>query len=719
MKTGKESFFPCFFMIFAGYNERLMKKLWKDLIYSALIVLWMVCLAGVGWADELAVSVSDMILRPKHIYNFSGNITVRPDISQFGFYESFSPPYVAGPFQGIWKLDDQPIQVLHYTWSPSKTTFIGQAENDILLSLQLIPLAGPRAFVCKLILDNRGEKPFHDMLSFEMEGKIGKTDHWGWVPPSAGQSDTAKSIVKEALVLTSEKAQLAAAFQPSPTRFHKDHTACFAIDLPDGQKQEVLVLIALGKPEEAVQIANLLIREAEDKINESQQVWESRWNKLQDSLPKLVTGDKKFQQFYRRSLLTFQTATWGGEGFVFTPWYAESGIDGGAVCNYLWGDAYLSKFLPLADPAAARALLTASMKADYSTHYAIAPLTGEGIGVGYSYNYYSMALMVYDYVAITGDMGLLEETVRGRPFLDALCSYVFEREDLARPPELIDYGGNENLLELRRSRAYQHYTPSPNLERLLTYRMMDELYRKTGRQAPADLKDRAEQLKQVLIAELWDPELKWLRCLDEDRRPQVCWSIQIFDALRADLLNPEQAAGLVGHLNEREFLSEWGVHSLSKPDPGYDESDIDWGGPGVYAGDGPQLAEDLLGAGFTEQGIDVLRRILWWGEFPYIPQAVRADSRDYRQDGRANVIAALAGAQAIVWGLFGIQADLEQVTINPVEHPYTAGMGVENLNIRGRHIKIAIDADGRHYSVDADGQITRKPIGSPFVLKFK
>lgn len=684
-----------------------------------VMISWVGAVRAAAIEHEFAVRAKDMILRPRHLYNFSGAMTVRPDINQFGFCDSFSPPFFANPLAAIWKLDDRLILVSDYLWRPSGTLLTGKTENGVWPSLQIVPLPGRRAFICKLVLVNKSQTPLQKTLTFEMDGKVGKTENWGWVPPSAEGSDTAVSFGDKALVLASTEAQLAAVFEPSPTSFRDGKTACFTINLPPGRRQRILAVVVLANPQGAVRTANSLLGDAENQIAEAQHVWDHKFETLQDRLPRLITQDDKLQQFYQRSLLTFLNAQWDLEGFAFAPWYAESGIDGGAVCNYLWGDAYISRFLPLADPAFARFLLMTSMKADYGTHYAIGPLTGDGLGVGYSYNYTSMALLVYDYITITGDKELLAETIRGKPFLDALWEYVFEREDLTAPPELIDYGTNENLLELGRTRAYQHYTPSPNLERLLIYRMMDQLYRLAGRKTSVDLADRADRLRQVLLSELWDEDLKWFRCLDQNRNPQICWSIQIFDMLRAEVLSPEQAAGLVGHLNEKEFLSEWGAHSLSKQDPGYDPSDVDWGGPGVYAGDGPQLAEDLLGAGFAGQGIDLLRRILWWGQFPYIPQAVRADSRDYRHDGRANVIAALAGPQAIVWGLFGIRADPEKITINPVEHPYTAGMGVENLKIRGRIIKIMIDADGRNYTVDADGQVTRNRIGNPYILKFK
>jgi hypothetical protein len=664
--------------------------------------------------DQFKISSDKMILEPRHIYNFSGTLTVRPNVNTLGFADSFSPPFLANPFSALWKVNNQTIRVLDYAWEPARTITQGQLSDTVSIEQHLIPLAGKRAFACKVIITNKGPETLKESMTLELNGRVGKADEWGWVPPSAGGSDNKPDASQEAFVWTAGPSAIAAVFHPRTASVNAESgSASFSVDIPPQASQELVVVIAIDRPEAALQNARSLLPDIGNQIDASLQAWPQKFIALQDRLPRLITMNEKLQRFYQRCLLTFLTTRWELPEAAFTPWYAESGIDGGAVCSYLWGDAYLSKFLTLADPAATRALLLASMKADYSTHYAINITDGAGLGVGYSYDYYSMALLAYDYIALTGDMSLLNETVRGKPFLDALYDYVFEREDMSKPPVLIDYGTHENLLELRRTQAYQHYTPSPNLERVLSCRMLDEMFRWAGRSTPVDLNARADQLSKILLSRLWNDELKWFHSMDQNQQLQTCYSIQIFDILRTGVLSPRQAKDLVSHLNEEEFLSAWGVHSMSKKDPGYDSSDIDWGGPGVYAGDAPELAADLMQAGFVSEGIDVLERILWWGELPYIPQAVRADVRDYRRDGRANVIAAMTGPQAVIWGLFGLSVNGDTLTINPVDHPYIKGMRAENIRIRGRHIAISIDPDGKRYSVESDSDKTQQPIGRP------
>ncbi|MCB9250583.1 MAG: hypothetical protein H6613_19605 [Ignavibacteriales bacterium] len=126
--------------------------------------------------------------------------------------------------------------------------------------------------------------------------------------------------------------------------------------------------------------------------------------------------------------------------------------------------------------------------------------------------------------------------------------------------------------------------------------------------------------------------------------------------LRCNVLSKDQEQKILNHLNEKEFLSEYGVHSLSKLDWAYDLNDADWGGPGIYAGDAPELIEDLYLSGYPEKAEDILNRILWWGKYlPYYPQAIIADKIDYRRNGRANIIAGITSTQSILFGLLGLQ----------------------------------------------------------------
>lgn len=317
---------------------------------------------------------------------------------------------------------------------------------------------------------------------------------------------------------------------------------------------------------------------------------------------------------------------------------------------------------------------------------------------------------------VTGDAAFLGETVEKKTVLQWVV-------ELALWPggeavELVDYGLNGNLLELQRTDAYQHYVPSPNGERFASYRMAAALSRLAGETAD-DLENRAQQVRALILEKLWTPEESWMASLDLEGKKKLAYSVQVFDLLRLGMLPKDVSDAIVTHLNDREFLSEYGLHSLSKLDPGYDERDVDWGGPGSYAGDAPELVQDLYAAGYPEKAEDLLKRILWWGDrFPYIPQAVRADTIDYRRDGLSNILSGACVPQAIISGVFGVAFlpdDGGTLRIRPHALSFAGKLRLRNLKWRGHTITIRVDSTS--FSVEVDGVESSLPLGEAFGLR--
>src|SRR5690606_4949746 len=99
------------------------------------------------------------------------------------------------------------------------------------------------------------------------------------------------------------------------------------------------------------------------------------------------------------------------------------------------------------------------------------------------------------------------------------------------------------------------------------------------------------------------------------------------------VLTDESLQGLLSHWNPNEFLGDYGLHSLAKGDPAYDENDVDNGGPGACTCFPPQIMERLYKSGHAAEADEMLERILWWGEkLPYWGDSLYADRADYRKD---------------------------------------------------------------------------------------
>ena len=175
--------------------------------------------------------------------------------------------------------------------------------------------------------------------------------------------------------------------------------------------------------------------------------------------------------------------------------------------------------------------------------------------------------------------------------------------------------------------------------------------------------------------------------------------------------------GLISHLNEDEFLSAWGLHSMSKLDPAFDQVDIDNGGGGNYTAFTPQVIERLYKVGRPEVAGNLLQRILWWGErLPYWGDSIVANNVDYRRDTPLqNTIGALAGAQAIIFGMFGVQVDVEgRITVNPQPPGFSPEISLKELRLRGRVLDIEVR--GKEYVVRMNGQETKAKVGTTVTI---
>jgi hypothetical protein len=473
------------------------------------------------------------------------------------------------------------------------------------------------------------------------------------------------------------------------------------IDLkPDGTKQFSILILTSG--EKKTSGFTVTGKNGKKLIRQARKRWNDRIQIAYSRLGRLKTSNPDFDLFYKRGILTLLTCEWQKDEMVLNPYFSESGIDGGAFCSYLWGLGYVSRIMPLYHPQAWKEQIKLAILSDAENHYAFTPITGESIGPWYSYNQYSMIRIIYDYVMISGDVAFLTETVGNHRVIDYCTGQALYKDDPAREPELINYGTNRNLLELKKTASYQFVVPSPNAERCWSYRTVDELCQWVGAEKP-DLSSRSNVIAGLITKELWSEEHKWFLTKDTLGNLHFSPSIQIFDMLRCGILSKSQEEKILTHLNETEFLSPFGIHSLSKKDPGYDLNDPDWGGPGVYAGDAPELIEDLYQSGYPEKAEDILKRILWWGKYlPYYPQAIVADQVDYRRNGRANVIAGISSTQSILFGVLGLQVSHDgKTSILVHKNRLFDTFRLEGLQVQGKNISVR--SEGNHLTVSLQG----------------
>jgi hypothetical protein len=158
--------------------------------------------------------------------------------------------------------------------------------------------------------------------------------------------------------------------------------------------------------------------------------------------------------------------------------------------------------------------------------------------------------------------------------LDWVIYHASYLDDLSKPIEMVNYGKGNGHLELRGKYRHDYYLPDLNGRRYNNYMMAYQLSEVAGK-ILGYLSERAEALKPLLKKQLWSSENKWFFVMFNDGRKELRYTVQMYKMFGSSVLDREQEAGLLSHLNEEEFLSPFGIYSISKKDPAYDQVDID------------------------------------------------------------------------------------------------------------------------------------------------
>ncbi|MEW2523076.1 MGH1-like glycoside hydrolase domain-containing protein [Actinacidiphila alni] len=569
---------------------------------------------------------------------------------------------------GVWRLDG----------IERHGTYHRRDAGGRLVSLSvrstLTPLYGQPGYALLIRVRNRGDHPLDVRVLPELtSGPVGRVPlgDWGWMPPLPELTGrTRAELVHEGLELRIDPGG--------------EGEYALAVRIGDGVRG--------GSPREWARA--------------SRERTAARTAKALARVPRLITDVPGLDAYYRRSLASGLVCLWDNPAFATSPFVATSGIDGGALCAYAWDTGgYAPHTLALMLGGAVGDVLETMVKADLTDHYAIAP-DGTGTGVAYAYSGWSLVMLAHAAACHDGlSPGLLAR-------LHETEYRLADRFPAAG--ELRDYGSQHNLLEMRGS-GWEHVVASPNAERAWSLDLLAELAEATGAALPvAELRARAGRILRAVRTELWDARAGWFRSRYPDGHGELAYSVQAFDALRAGACTPEMAAALLSHLREGAFLGPYGVSSVSAEDgPHYELGDVDWSGGGAYTGEAPQLALTLWERGEDRTAWDVLSRVLWLGaHFPYYPQDHYCDRPAAPPRGRrANVIAGLTGAEAVLTGLAGLRPRPDGALDWAPPAWLPGAVELRGLRYRGHEIDLRL-ADGRAAAA-VDGRTHRAGTSGP------
>ena len=700
----------------------------------SLLLLWLVGdVARAAESDDLADVFSlrgeANIMDEEHFGIVNGRATVGiPYNDVAGISGLWAPPFVSSDFHFTMKVLDRAVPTERYTWRPFEVDREGSVEGlRVRTTTALVP--GYRGGRMMIAVENTSPQARKFTLQLAVSGTLDRTTTWEFAR-AASRSATQSRAVGPGLLL--EQGSQAIAVRPvggtesDPAQWAKP----LAMSLSPRGTWTGCVTFAIGDKAQVVEACSAIAQHPETRGALCEQAprpqkpacrpdetYRRRVAELFEKLPQLRSSNPALVQFYNRSLVHFLMNRWDVPEFVLRPYYGTGSVKGGCVCNYLWNFGEVWEILPLVDPAADREHVKQFLKTDMTKHFAFMPITGEAFGPWYPVNQEKIVGLVYYYVKLTGDTAFLREPVSGKSVLEHVIANAMYGDDPAKSVALIDYGPSNSHLELRRGYPYNHVMPDLNGRRYANYLMASQLAELAGKPAPY-LRQRAEALRVVLKQRLWDPRTRWFDFLDAQGRKDTRYTVQLFKLVASGVLDAEEEAGLLGHLNQREFLSQFGLHSMAKTDVAYDQVDIDNGGGGACTCFPPQIAERLYKAGRHEMAADILRRILWWGEcLPYWGDSLVANSKDYRKDTPLQcTLDGVTVAQCIVFGLFGVSAEFDgRITVDPHPPAWAPRIELTGLKIRGHSIDIVV-SDGQ-YEVRTPGKRIHATVGQRVVLE--
>ncbi len=453
----------------------------------------------------------------------------------------------------------------------------------------------------------------------------------------------------------------------------------------------------------------------DEKIGEAFAWLQSETDRILTRLPKLSSDLPGLDSLYYRSVVTYSLNRWENPNFAWSPFYTTGSINGGCMCSYLWDYGGGLMLHPLIDPESNKNMIRAYLHADLTTSFAITPLDGSKTGPWYHINQEKIIQMIYYHVLHTGEVDFLYETVDGRTIWEWAVFHAFVLDDVTGPQRLVDYGDEgKSHLELRRKYVYKGVMPDLNARRYQNYMKAYRLTCLVGK--PNELLvERAEALKP-LLRELWDDEDGWYDFIWEGER-QRRYTVQMFKFLDSPVIDDDTRRKLIAHLNDEEFLSKFGLHSMSKKDVAYDQVDIDNGGGGICTQFTMQICGQLYNMGYAELASQIVKRVLWLGtRLPYLGDSCAANMLEDREDTPLQAdISSAACAQMMIFNMCGIKPGFDgTVSITPAAVLPTGKIRLEDVRIFDKVFTLAI-SDGQ-YTVTCGDKTYSEAIGKTVVL---
>jgi hypothetical protein len=668
--------------------------------------------------DEPFLFQGDRNIRDEtHFGIINGLITAGVNYRDIGSLSGlYAPPYASSDFVLEVRLFGEKVPTKKYDWRPAEVRREGEVRA-ISVSTTSCLVHGMRGGLLALTLHNATSTKKEIPVQLNILGSLDYVKFWGFSYPDTTNKSTTAVSEATRVVRENDAGSVAVGTDIENMRWEpwSSHWEGQVVLLP-GQRATHYVALAMGEKTDCRRTCDQLLSDPVKEIEDSRQATRDETEVLFTKLPKLEASNRSLVEYYNRSLVNFILNKWRVPEFVLNPYYSSGSIKGGCAGCYLDDWSYLPRLWPLYDPTATKGHIKQFLGTDITKHFLFNPMDGAGWGPWYPENQEGIIFLIYHYVQLTGDVGFLRERVNGKSILD-WALFQATLGDRSDPVDLMDFGSGNNHLELRGKYRYDNLLPDMNGRRYNYYKLAWKLGKLCGENWDY-LLDRAEALRVLLKKTLWSPTDRWFFFMYANGVKELRYTNMMFRMIGSKVLDKEQEEGLVSHLNDDEFLSPYGLHSMSKQDPAYDQVDIDCGGGGDYVAYTPLIVELLYRAGYTAQAEEILERTLWWGErLPYWGDSMAANQVEYRKDTPLqNDVGAPAGAQCVVFGMFGVDLELDgTITINPKLPTWAPDASLKGLKLRGLNMDIAATED--EFTVRIGDRVLRSKIGTPLRIQ--
>ena len=434
------------------------------------------------------------------------------------------------------------------------------------------------------------------------------------------------------------------------------------------------------------------------------------------NLPSVHTDLPLFDLYYKRSILTVLESTWRREDYVLNPFYSC----GTWMSTLAWDTSFSSKMLALTEPEGLRQAIRTYVGSDVLRSSYINYL-GNNPPHAYLQTLFAAIKTVDDYILITGDRGILSETVPTGTILKSFQKAYDELFDAYLADDgLLDFGAVSNHIVEIRTDGYKHKVSGINGIAAHCLLTLATWWDQAGDTCSAALcRERAEKLAKAMNQEMWDERTGWFSCLYPDGSRHQVAAYHLFDFIASPLLSQQQRQAMIAHIREGDFLGKYGMYSISKQDKlHYDCEDIDWGGGGQYIGMPNRIAESLYQLGYVDKGWEILSRCIRWCEgYPYFPQEIFTERLSNPPYEMPLEISGGGGMQAILFGVFGLRPQNDRsLIIQPAYHIDLGEARMRGFVFAGHRYDIELGCE--EYRVYRDGLLAvEASYGTPSVFE--